>query len=352
MWSRWAWLLAVLVGGQTCIAQQSPAQEPQSGSPSSTAGGPQEPLTLRVNTSVVLVPTLVEKSSGEIIYGLKEKDFSVEDNGVQQSVHVDDDLDAQPVSLVVAVETGRTSLLQFQKISKLGPLLDLFLGEGHGEAAVVTFDSRPELVQDFTPNTDTISEVMHQLQPGDGGAAILDAVGYSASLLEQQPKDRRRVLLLISESRDHGSHRYSAQELVQRIGMSNTLVLSLTYSASKAEFMNDLKGGGQVGPTMNLLSPLMMTIAALHKNVARELAVMSGGEYGPFTRERGFEDSVAEAAKHARNRYILSFRPRDTTPGLHVLRVRLTEDYGARVVARASYWAVSDTGGSSGATSP
>src|ERR1700681_2553805 len=44
MWFRWAWLVAVLVGGQVCIAQQNPAQEPQSGSPSSTAGEPQEPL--------------------------------------------------------------------------------------------------------------------------------------------------------------------------------------------------------------------------------------------------------------------------------------------------------------------
>jgi hypothetical protein len=275
--SRWVWLAAFLVG-QICTAQQGVTpQQPQGNPAASSADTSQSPLTLRVNTSVVLVPTLVEKPSGEVIYGLNEKDFSLEDNGVLQAVHVDDDLDAQPVSVVVAVETGRTSLLQFQKISKLGPLLDLFLGEGHGEAAVVTFDSSPELVQDFTPNTDEISQVMHQLQPGDGGAAILDAVGYSVNLLEQQPKDRRRVLLLISESRDHGSRRFNAQQLVERIGMSNTLVLSLTYSASKSEFLNDLKGGGQVGPTMNLLSPLMMAVAAVHKNVARELAVMSGG---------------------------------------------------------------------------
>src|SRR5579884_3754187 len=33
------------------------------------------------------------------------------------------------------------------------------------------------------------------------------------------------ILLLISESRDHGSKRYSAQDLVERIGTSNTLVL-------------------------------------------------------------------------------------------------------------------------------
>jgi hypothetical protein len=69
---------------------------------------------------------------------------------------------------------------------------------------------------------------------------------------------------------------------------------------------------------------------------------MSGGEYGPFTREKGFEDRVAEVANHARNRYMLSFRPTDLTPGLHTIKVSLAENYGAHVVTRASYWAVND----------
>jgi len=51
---------------------------------------------------------------------------------------------------------------------------------------------------------------------------------------------------------------------------------------------------------------------------------------------------VAEVAQHARNRYLLSFSPTDATPGLHTLRVRLKEDYGAHVVARANYWAVDE----------
>ncbi len=84
----------------------------------------------------------------------------------------------------------------------------------------------------------------------------------------------------------------------------------------------------------------MMAIQAVRKNVARQIAVMSGGEYAPFTTERGFEDRVQEVAKHARNRYLLSFRPTDNTPGLHVLEVRLTRNLGARVVARTSYWAL------------
>jgi hypothetical protein len=44
------------------------------------------------------------------------------------------------------------------------------------------------------------------------------------------------------------------------------------------------------------------------------------------------------AAKDARNRYLITFSPTDLTPGLHTIRVRTTQDYGARIVARANYW--------------
>ncbi|HVJ07571.1 MAG TPA: VWA domain-containing protein [Acidisarcina sp.] len=302
---------------------------------------PESP-TFRVNTSVVLVPTLVEMHSGDVVYTLKPDDFILEDNGVPQKIQVDEDFDQAPVSLIVAIEKGRTSLLQFQKISRIGPLVDLFLGQGRGEAAVVTFDSQPQLLTDFTDDTEAIGRDLQRLQPGDGGAAILDTVSYCIDLLEQQPSNRRRVLLLISESRDHGSKHVDSQQLIERLGTSNTLVLSVTYSAAKAEVLNDVKGGGAAGSTINILSPMMMAIAAVRKNVAKEIAVMSGGEYVPFTREKAFQDSIAEVAKHARNRYLLSFHPTDRTPGLHTLRVRLAQDYGAHVVARTSYWAAKD----------
>jgi hypothetical protein len=35
---------------------------------------------------------------------------------------------------------------------------------------------------------------------------------------------------------------------------------------------------------------------------------------------------------------LITFSPSDPTPGLHTIRVRLAEDYGAHVVARANYW--------------
>jgi hypothetical protein len=202
-------------------AQPAPRQLPE------PADANLNPPTFRVSTSLVVVPTLVEKPDGEIIYGLKPGDFALYDDGVQQKIHVDDDLEIDPVSLVVCVERGRDAPLEFNIIRHLGPLLDLFAGGNRGDVALVAFDSRPVWVDPFTSDTDLIAHDLAQLPAGDGGAAILDAAGYSVNLLEQQPASRRRILLLISESRDHGSYRFNIPQLVERIGTSNTLVLSL-----------------------------------------------------------------------------------------------------------------------------
>ena len=327
---------------------QNPPAQTQPAQPSAQPRAPQyfpadpneEMPTFRVSTSVVIVPTLVEKSDGEVLYGLKPQDFSVFDNGVQQKVQVDDDLDTQPVSLVVCVERGRDAPLEFDKIGKLGPLLDLFMRNGQGQIALVAFDSRATWVEPFSQDTDTITRDLRQMPAGDGGAAILDAVGYSVNLLEQQPPDHRRVLLLISESRDHGSHHFNIPQLVERIGTSNTLVLSLVFSPGKAEIIDWGRGNTNGGTELNILAPLVMTVNAMRRNTPKALAALSGGEYDPFTREKGFETRVAEVASHARNRYILSFHPTDLTPGLHTIQVKLTQDYGAHVVARNSYWAI------------
>jgi VWFA-related protein len=335
------------------------AQNPFPGEPAATPPPPQqqqteqpeipasqiEPPTIRVNTSVVLVPTLVEDRSGQVIYGLKPGAFTLLDNGVKQKLHVDEEMDTDPVSLVVCIQRSRDATLEFDKFARLGPLLQLFTGVNQGEAALVVFDSKPLYLEGFQQDTTYIERDLQQLPEGDGGAAILDAVGFSINLLEQRPPDHRRVLLLISETRDHGSHHMTIPQLVERIGTSNTLVFSVSFSPSKTEIINWAKGN--IGPDSGLLGPVLMAVNAMRRNVPKTLADMSGGEYEPFAREKAFEDRIAEAARHAHNRYILSFYPSNPTPGLHTLEVKLMPDYAARIVARANYWAINDAGAES-----
>jgi VWFA-related protein len=297
-----------------------------------------ESTNLRVTTTEVLVPTLVEKRGGGILYGLKAGDFVLEDNGVPQTIRVQEEMDTAPVALVVAVEEGGASVLEFDKLAKMGPLLDVFLTDPRSQAALVGFDSVPHLLEDYTHNGDQINSDLEHLQPGDGGAAILDTVNYAVSLLEMQPKDFRRVLLLISEERDSGSKHTKPAQLIEKIGESDVLVLSVSFSPALAELGHDVKDSSPDQATMNLVSALVMAIKAFKKNVAKEVAVESGGEYTTFIGDKRFEARVMSAAKDARNRYLITFSPTNLTPGLHSIRVRTTQDYGARIVARANYW--------------
>jgi VWFA-related protein len=321
-------------GTDFATAQQLPPVEPPQPMPNGRSSEP----ALRVTTNEVLVPVLVEKPhGGGIMYGLKPTDFVVEDNGVPQKIRVLEEMDTAPVSLVIALEEGRAGALEFDKLAKLGPLLEFFLSDARSQAALVGFDSKPRLICDYTHSEERLNDGLQHLEPGDGGAAILDTVGYAVDLLESQPKEYRRVLLLVSEERDHGSKHTKPVQLIRKIGRSDVLVLSISFSPSKAELIHDIKDSGE-DRQLNIVSTLVMAVQAFKKNVAKEVATMSGGEYTTFTRGKTFEERVLGAAKDARNRYLITFSPSDPSPGLHSIRVHTKEDYGARIVARANYW--------------
>jgi VWFA-related protein len=302
---------------------------------------PADAPTLRVQANEVLVPTLVEKRGGGVVYGLKQSDFILEDNGVPQKIRVQEEMDSAPVALVVAVELGGASVLEFDKLAKLGPLLDMFLADGRSQAALLGFDSKPYLICDYTHSGEEVNQALRQLQPGDGGAAILDTISNAVDLLDTQPKEYRRVLLLIGEERDHGSKHTKPEALIRKIGESDVLVLTVSFSPARAEILHDMQDSGE-DRTMNMVSALWMAIQAFKKNVTKEIAQESGGEYTTFTGDKKFEQRVMDAAKHARNRYLITFSPSDPAPGLHTIRVKTAQDYGARIVARANYWRVQE----------
>jgi hypothetical protein len=178
----------------------------------------------------VPVPTLVKDANGNAIYGLQEQDFIIEDDGVQQPVHLDETAESEPISLVVAVQCGRRAKREFPRIRTLATMLDPVLNQPVTEAALLLFDSKLNLARDFTSNADLIEEDLKNLQSGDGGAAILDAVAYSAKLLNKRPQIGQRILLLISETRDHGSHFAKIDDVIKLTGITNTAVYAISFS--------------------------------------------------------------------------------------------------------------------------
>jgi len=303
----------------------------------------QKPV-FRTQSNIVLAPALVTDRRGSVIYGLQAGDFVIEDDGVEQPVQLDEEPASLPVSLVVAVQLGRTAAAELPRIRTLATMLEPILSQGRNRAAIVTFDSEVNLVRGFTTNPDLIAADLGRLRPGDQQAVILDAVGYAIALLKHEPKERQRVILLVSETRDHGSHVRTLEETVRDITDSNTLVYTLAFSPTVSNLLDDARGKlerkGNAVDLGELATKLtIMAIQAMRKNAPKTIAAMTGGEYELFKSHAGFESRMVEFANHLHNRYLLSFEPKDPHPGLHRVRVRLRQSAEATVLARDRYWA-------------
>lgn len=296
--------------------------------------------TVRSRSNLVLLPTLVKDSRGAIVYGLQGKDFIVEDDGVAQPAHLDETPDGQPVSLVVAIQRGRRASYEFPRMQGLRTMLSPLFASGTARVAIVEFDSRVELTRNFSQDEALVDADLTNLQPGDNGANILDAVGYSVNLLRNEPEDRQRVLLLISETRDHGS-RIKIDDAVAAIGQANTLMYALAFSPGVSNILDTGRGTNksEMRPTLDFLDLANRTAQAMRKNVPSTVTAMTGGEYELFTTRKKFEVRMNDFTNHLHSRYLLSFAPSDPHPGLHQLRVRLKDPSNATVLARTSYWA-------------
>jgi VWFA-related protein len=305
----------------------------------------QQDSNLRVQSNLVIVPTLVRDAEGHVVYGLTQKDFIVDDDGVEQAAHLDDSVESEPASVVVAVQTGRRAWREYLRMRGIGPMLTAVFDQMKSRVALVEFDSHVSLVEDFSDDETSIYEDLKKLQPGDNGAAIRDAVDFSIRLLEKEPAGRQRVLLLVSENRDHGSHFAKTDDVVAAVGNSNTVVYALAFSPSLSQVLDAERGLNRDeaywDAPPDIIGTLLMARNAMKKNVTRTIAAMTGGEYELFTTKKAFESRLVDFNNHLHSRYMLSFAPQKPHPGLHQIHVRLRQPQpGTLVLSRSSYWAI------------
>jgi VWFA-related protein len=300
----------------------------------------QNPYSFSTQTNLVTVPTQVATQQGDFIYGLQGSQFVVTDNGIPQHVRLEEAPEQTGLSLVVVVQCSRDAALESAKLAGLSTMIDDIIGAAPHEVAVVSYGKKPSLLGNFTSNPEKLRAAVSAIKPcNEGGPATYDAVEYANELLQERENHYRRVILLISETRDHGS-RATPQEVIAVLGLTNTVVNSVAYSPARDEFLQDLKPNGY-GSThvMDLTSLLFMAINAMKANASSEIATLSGGEYLNFTTRKGFDQALGHLANQVHNFYLLSFQPQGTlTPGFHSLRVSVPGMPDAVVRNRSTYW--------------
>lgn len=301
----------------------------------------QNPYSLSTQTNLVTVPTQVTTQQGDFIYGLQGSQFVVTDNGVRQRIRLEETPEQTGLSLVVLVQCSRAASLESAKLAGLSTMIEDITGAAPHEVAVVSYGTKPSLLSNFTSSSEKLRAAVSAIKPcNENGAATFDAVEFATGLLGERENHYRRAILLISETRDHGSQA-TPKEVIQELGESNAVVDAVAYSPARDEFLSQLKsdaGGGSRG-TMGLLPLLFMAINAMRDNAASELATLSGGEYQNFTTRKGFDHALGHLANQVHNFYLLSFQPQGTpSPGYHALRVSVPGMPDALVRSRTTYW--------------
>jgi VWFA-related protein len=346
---------------------------------------------VRTRSNVVLVPALVRNDKDELVFTLKASDFRVTDDGIERPLTLDEDTGSEPLALVVVVEVGGAGRGKLDSYRNLSAVLDAVVGGVPHRVAVVAFDSTPWLAQDFNPNVDAAGATLHDLDPGDKGAAILDALKFSVGLLRQQPSNYRRAILLLSETNDRGSHA-TMDDALRAISDTNTAIYSLGFSTGKADAADygyhelpiyKTDGGFALGANAypnpphgcmgkdpdpeathnkavqaydcltQLIPPLALAKMAairasdgLERNVPETVAQLTGGEYFKFENRRTLVNNLLAISNHVPNRYILSFQPQSPHPGFHAVELKLKDHPGLRITARGGYWADTDAAAS------
>jgi VWFA-related protein len=344
--------------------------------PIAHAQQPEQPQTsITVNTTLVEVPAMVKGKDNQIVFALKAEDFLLTDNGAPQHLHLDEDTDSQPLALAVVIQNGGAAARHLDDYHQLDPILEALIGNVEHSVTLIAFDSQPQQLIPFTPVTADVANEIDNLQPGDQGANILDAVAYAVQQLRDMPPRYRRAILLISETIDQGSAT-KLGEAVRLISDTNTIMYTFGFSSTRAAVSHEASkfNSSEPGPAHGCFSkngadaeykghyskqvldcisqlapPLrfatMAYLAAresLRTNTAESIANLTGGEYFHFKDAKSLQKGLVSIANDVPNYYMLSFHPTDPTPGPHALHLELKNNPGYTLKSRSQYW-IDDT---------
>ena len=320
-----------------------------------------------VTVRYVLVPTTVLDPDGHgYVNGLTVKDFTVYDNGNPQKIS--SERTQQPVSVVLAVQANSEVEPLLPEIQKSGLLLQGLVTGQEGDAAILAFDHRMLVLQDFTSDPSKLDDAMHKMTSGSSTAAVIDAVRKADNMLirhDRQNAQRRRVIILMSRNIDKGSQA-KLEETVRQMQFDNVIVYCVDISRVKTALLKKPDyprppNGGQpasaqpsiTGQTLsdtnvvqqmngNALNGIPVIYRGIRdlfkKSPAEAFTFFTGGQIYSFSNQRGLEDAITDIGKDLNSQYILSYNLNNKSePGFHNIKVEVDRP-GLKVRTRPGYW--------------
>jgi len=322
---------------------------------------------IRVDVTEIVVPVTVLDSDNQPVPGIQPRQFRLFDNGKEQDIKVDSTY--YPVSLVIAVQANANVEAVLPQIRKIGSLLESVIVGEQGEAAVIAFDHRLRVMQDFTNEADKIGQAVAKITAGSSSSRMIDAVQQATRMLRSRPKNRRRVILLISETRDIASESRMRETLIEtqlanvNIYTVNISRMITTLTGRKepprplaqppaaypmppnvpATPTTVMQKSGAVGSSANFV-PLLVEIfrdvkAIFIDNPAEVFTKGTGGAEFSFVRQRGLEEAISRIGSEIHSQYIIDYNPNNKLEGgFHEIRVVVDDPRADKVRYKPGYW--------------
>lgn len=355
--------------GSSDAAQKKAADAAAKDNGESTATVPGDTGTYTlpgVTVRYVLVPTTVLDPDGHgYVNGLNTKNFTVYDNGTPQKIETE--VTQQPVSVVLAVQANSEVDPMIPAMRKSALLLQGLVTGQEGDAAILAFDHRMQVLQDFTNDPAKLDDAMQKLTSGSSTAALVDAVLEADHMLVRHDRknSRRRVIILMSRNIDKGSQG-KLEETIRKMQFDNVIVYCVDISKvktallKKPDYPRPPNGGqpasaqpsiiGQApsdtnvvqqmnGNALNGVPVVYRGIRDLFKKTPAEaFSYFTGGQIYSFSNQRGLEDAITDIGKDLNSQYILSYNlSNKEDPGFHNIRVEVDRP-GLKVRTRPGYW--------------
>jgi VWFA-related protein len=344
------------------IAKPLPGQT----APKSTEPQDSGVAKITVTTRTVLAPTTVmEKKTGSFINGLALSNFTLLDNDKPQKI--DADFSYAPISVALVIQANSDVEPVLPKLKKAGLLLHGLITGDTGEVAVIAFDHRIQVLQDFTKDPDKIDDSLERLKAGSSGAALIDSIAEATRMLSHRPAGNRRIILLVAQDRDKGSKAKQA-ETVRGLEFNSVQIYAVdvgkyfpalmrtpqdprpAYGGIPPAAIGSTRGDTatdttamqnyQLGNWLNIAPPIYRSITEIFKLTPEQAFTRytGGTTYTFAAKTSSLERAIDDIGKEIHSQYVLSYTPNnENEPGFHTIKV-MVDKVGLEVRTRPGYY--------------
>jgi Ca-activated chloride channel homolog len=220
-----------------------------------------KPIKVQVNE--VIVPVTVTDDKGRFVSDLEAKDFRIFDDGKAQHIEFFSRDRNQPVVVGFLIDLSNDTRIHWKSYQEaaIELVLNLLPDDPKYSGYLISYANEAQLEVDTTTDPETLVQKIRKMKPG-GGAALYDAIYMACmkrKLVQGEPYDPRRVLIVIGDGHDNASKRSLDQvlEIAQRnlvtiYGMS-TVAFGFSSEGDENLRRLSLETGGRVEYPLNNL---------------------------------------------------------------------------------------------------